>query len=88
MIGGIRTGLSLDDRMGVGLQGRSGRRGKGVSLEPHGHNRMRPAFVGDRMRAVLVKSRIRDRISVSGLLLIVTLVLAACQQKGSGGPGY
>jgi len=40
------------------------------------------------MRAVLVKSRIRDRISVSGLLLIVTLVLAACQQKGSGGPGY
>jgi len=39
------------------------------------------------MRALLVLSRIRDRISVSGLVFIVMLLLAACQQKG-GGPGY
>jgi hypothetical protein len=45
------------------------------------------ASVAHRMRVFLVIARIRDRISASGLLLIVTLVLAACQQKGSG-PGY
>jgi hypothetical protein len=45
------------------------------------------AFVARRMRAFLVIRRIRDRISGSGLLAIVAIVLAACQQKGSG-PGY
>ena len=45
------------------------------------------ASVARRMRASRVIARIRDRISVSGLLVIVAIVLAACQQKGSG-PGY
>ena len=45
------------------------------------------ASVTRRMRAFLAVARRRDRISVSGWLMIVTLVLVACQQKGSG-PGY
>ena len=51
------------------------------------HIRTALASVASRMRAFLILSRIRDRISVSGLVLVVMLLLAACEQKG-GGPGY
>jgi hypothetical protein len=40
------------------------------------------------MEVLVLIRRILDRVSPSWLPLIVALIVAACQQKGSGGPGY
>jgi hypothetical protein len=35
-----------------------------------------------------VRARILNLLSASWLAVVVALVVAACQQKGSGAPGY